>query len=766
MRRKHRGGTMKRQRIDPSRRRFLGWSGPGMVWLSMAGLSACGGGGDDDPGGSTGGGGGTGTGGTGGGTGGGGSGGGATTAAQRAATLESVRTALARLSAGSDGFDSNALATELQGLPGIAAVGISTRVGNVWARFADGRWLVVPNNLRGVAPSGLGRAQPLALRERAAGLAGEFDTPAILTGRQYRQLDMLGRVPFGSSPEAAHLCFDSVDADTLPKLRRMAVGRGFALPAIQTAEPPDFGIDNGVRGLAEVSGDGVFFVTAPAAQAGADDTAYTMICTDTPATEANLAAFESDLAAGVLAYAVRLRGVDGAWQPYPCLAISPAFVADRRWRFPTECIGIFNLSGAPSLSDWIPALYGAGLRHILGWRQAVSWQRLLAFADDLIQLNLATNNLDGRLVSQNPEPRLRAYGMGETLFHLERRGLTGGRDGSFYLQDPMPALYVNTLLPTIDYATLREERLEFELTGQFGAPALVDNAQPRIVVARAQGPAFAEPLLWRAADPPLGGIDTLRDPQWQGGLLQTVLDLAQLDRGGYVQVFNGGRCSNVVPITHWEIPIQATVTIDELTLAVEISVRLRADVHGWRLGPEGFARNGESQMALSGSVHSRASFVASGSISRYDAGTLTRTTIDWLGSGSLGNAIGDFRINFSGELAWDTRELSLVSLAVAGGASHQQRTVTEQFDVNGVLLRRSEQMGDVPVTLAAAGPGATGSLLSMGFDSDWNLRSGAFEMPPVDSAILPAPPQRLRRTRIAWPQVRPDFAPRNDYGGT
>jgi hypothetical protein len=762
---------MKRQPIDESRRRFLAWSGPGMVWLSTAGLSGCGGGGDDDAGGSTGGGagagGGTGTGtGGGGGGGGGGNGGAAFTAAQRAATLESVGVALARLSAGSDGFDSNAMVADLQGLPGIAAVGVSTRVGNVWARFADGRWLVVPNNLRGVAPTALGRAQPLSQqRERATALDGEFDTPAILTGRQYRQLDMLGRVPIGSSPEAAHLCLDWVDADTLPKLRRMAVGRGFTLPAIQTTEPPDFGVDNGVRGLAEVSGDGVFFVTAPAAQAGPDDAVYTLICTDTPANEATLTAFEADLGSGVLAYAVKLRGVDGAWQAYPCLAISPAFVSTRGWRFPTECIGIFNLSGAPSLTDWIPALYGAGLRHILGWRQAVHWQRLLAFADDLIQLNLATNNLEGRLVSQNPEPRLRAYGMGETLAHLQQRGVTGGRDSAFYLQDPMPALHVNTLLPTIDYATIRENSLEFELVGQFGERSLPDGGQPRIAIAQAQGPAFAEPLLWRAADPPLGGIDALRDPLWQGGVLQTVL-ADELARGGYVQVFNGGRCSNVVPITHWEIPIQATVTIDELTLLVEVRLRLRADVHGWRLEPEGLPHNGALQLALTGSVHSRASFVASGSISRYDANTRTRTTIEWSGSGSVSNAVGDFRINFSGVLMWGTRELSQVSLAVMGAAGHQQRTVTEQFDINGALLRRSEQTADVPVALAAVGPSLTGTWLSMSFDSDWNLRSGAFEMPPVDSTILPAPPQRVRRTRIAWPEVRPDFAPRSDYGGT
>jgi hypothetical protein len=44
--------------------------------------------------------------------------------------------------------------------------------------------------------------------------------------------------------------------------------------------------------------------------------------------------------------------------------------------------------------------------------------------------------------------------------------------------------------------------------------------------------------------------------------------------------------------------------------------------------------------------------------------------------------------------------------------------------------------------------------------------SGGFDMLPVDSDILPAPPQRVIRTRLSWPQVTPDFPPRNDFGGT
>jgi hypothetical protein len=88
-------------------------------------------------------------------------------------------------------------------------------------------------------------------------------------------------------------------------------------------------------------------------------------------------------------------------------------------------------------------------------------------------------------------------------------------------------------------------------------------------------------------------------------LLQGPLRQPELERGGYVQVVNGGRCSNVVPVTHWEIPIQAVLSIDELTLTTTITVRMRADVHGWRLEPDAYARNSIPQGFLAASVHSR-----------------------------------------------------------------------------------------------------------------------------------------------------------------
>jgi hypothetical protein len=773
--------------ICNDRRRFLALSARGMVLLSTAALGACGGGGGDagsTPGGGAGG--GAGGGGAtpadfgGDGAPAGGSAGAAVSLDSRVATLSAVRDMVAGLAAGSASWDSAALARSMQALPGLERVGISSRLGNVWARFTDGRLLVVPNNLEpGGATGALAsptsaasdRPRASAARKRigAAG-DGDFELPSLLVAQQYRQLDMFGQVPVGSAPDAAHLCQDFVGSQTLPDLRAMAVGRGFALPAIQTAEPPDAGTDNGVVGLSSVSGDGVFFITACAAQAGNDSSPRTVICTATRATAQNLARHEAELNAGLLVHAVAMRGVAGAWQPVECIAITAEFVTASGWQFPVESLGIFNLTGGASLSDWIAPLNRAGLRHILGWEQPVSWQRMLAFADDLIQLNLATNNFAGTRVRQTDEPRLRAYGMGESLGYLIQRGLIAG-PAAFYLQERTPALYVNVLVPTITYALIREGQLEFELNGQFGHRADTadgvsgNTVTARIIHAQSEGGPFAERLLGRAADPLLPGGQTLADPPWRAELLQTVLDQQQLARGGYVQVVNGGRCSNVVPITHWEIPFQAVTTIDELTLTVTVTIRLRADVHGWRLDPLALPRNGNPQSGLQSSVHSRADFSASGSISRNDAPTRTTTTISWSGAGSITNAIGAFFVSLGGFLSWDTRQLSFVSLSVQGGGVHQQRKLVEQFDVNGQVIRRTDETVDVPVALTVFGPGEQG-LFELGFDDQWNLRPGQFDMLPVDDGILPAPPQRVRRTRVSWPSVRPDFPPRADYGGT
>ena len=163
-------------------------------------------------------------------------------------------------------------------------------------------------------------------------------------------------------------------------------------------------------------------------------------------------------------------------------------------------------------------------------------------------------------------------------------------------------------------------------------------------------------------------------------------------------------------------------------------------------------------------MNSHARYTASGQIVRSDADSRTRTTLSWSGTGSFGNAFRTFLVNLGGVLDWNTRRVSFASLAATGGAYTQTRLV-EQFDINGELLRRTETTDEVPVSVTVAGPGPRG-LFEFGFDSRWALQGGEFEMPPVESDILSGSPRLVRRIRVTWPQVLPDFPPRDDYGGT
>jgi hypothetical protein len=760
------------QWIDLKRRQLLTLAGGGL--LTLAG---CGGGGDAAQtvtGGSD-------SGGGGGGGGGGGSGsasdfagegaaaagtpGTAVTAAQRVAALNEVTVAVAGLLQGGaePRFDALALARRLQAMPALQRVGLSSTTQNLWARFTDGRVLVVPNNLAPTAaPSAAsapaGRAQALSAHD------GEGDLqPALLTARQYRQLDMLGEVPNGGSVEAAHLHDNVVSAATLPRLRRLAGGRGFTLPEVQVIEPPDVGIDNGVDGLRQIRDDGVFFITACAAQVGNDATPRTVICTDTAYNEASEQRYANELGFGTLTYAVTLRGVEGAWVPRPVLAVAPEFALDNGWRFPTECIAVFNLSGGAVLGPWIQVLLQAGLNHLMTWDRPVSWQRMLAFADDLFQLSLASNRLDGSLVRLENQPRLRAYGVGETLEYLDRRGLTddaAGQSAVSYLQAPPGLRFVNTLLPTIDYVTFREGEPLIEFVGLFGARAdgvgRDETAQVRF--ASAPGTPSPDRELADAADAAIGNAQqALPDPLWKGDLLQAPLRSGELAGGGYVQVFNGGRWSNHVAITHWRIPLRAVQTIDALTLALDFVLHLRADVRPYRMGPEGFARNGQTLIGLSTTLASNAQFTASGEISRTE-GSVT-TTVSWSGSGSVGNAPGQVLVKAAGVLDWQTRRMGFTLSSLAG--AHAQRTLEQRNDPELGLVTLRDETIERPATLqvafSASGP------LEFAFDTQWRLLAGGFDLPAQTVSLLGT---RQLRTRLEWQAVAADFPPRDDLGGT
>ena len=689
-------------------------------------------------------------------------------AVQRVAAMDAVSAAMSTLVSTATGgplLDATELARRLQLMPAFHRVGVSTRMGNVWARFTDGRSLVIVNNLQPPAAS-TGAAPPspaavpvraLGMRQRRQGTA--IDLPALLTHSQYRQIDTLGRAPTSSSPQAAHLALDWVDANTLPSLRRMAVGRGFTLPAIQTQVPPDSGVDNGVAGLRDVSGDGVFFITAAAAEVGSSEAPTSVICTATPHTEANEASYASELGSGALLYAVSWQGDGSAWLPFKCLAMTPLFPALSHWSFPPECIGIFNLSGGSVLSDWSSALRGAGLRNLFIWDKPVPWQRLLAFADDLIQIELGTNNFEGGHVRQQTPPRLRAYGVGATTGYLRERGLSddaGGAPQANYLPEFSASAYVSVLVPTIDYATINENDPYIELVGQFGRQR--SDFRPAEVRIGASPAANSEPLLARA-DGLLPGGNVPSRRVWHGDLIQAALRPDQLARGGYVQVLNAERWSNLVQITFWEIPIQVTATITGgLTLQMTITLSLRADVRGYRLKPNGDRWAGSALRILGSSADSRADFIASGEISQTEG--RDTTIITWSGSGGVGSQPGNLIVSGSGLLDWTARRWKPM-VAVAAGGAHQQRRQVKRFDP---LTNSTVTVSDVttPVPVSFAAPALPVPPLEFQFDENWNLQSGSYVNATEPVTLLG---ERTRTTTMSWSTVQAAFSPVGDERG-
>jgi hypothetical protein len=740
----------------------------GMALASLTGLVGCGGGGETDPaepppgGGSENGGAGVpgaGTSGT------------PVGSTERLVALDAVAAATAALSGTGMRFDSAALVRQLQAMPVFSRVGFSDSMHNVWASFTDGRALVVPNNLEPPPPAGAAAAatRPLqAVRQRALGLAGE-DLPALLCEQQYRQIDTFGAITVLHGAEAEHLCDVVVGPDTLPDLRRLAIGRGFVQTPQAALLGPDRGYDNGVEGLRSVSGDGVFFVNGTAAQAVANNGALrAAIVTATPADAEAEARYDGELRSSTLVYAVAPVGAGDRWVWRPRLAITRDFASQNRWSFPTRCIGILNLTGGAGVADdWLPALGDAGLRNVFYWRAPVSVTRVIAFADDLMQLLLASNRLLGaRRYGVTWPPRLRTHGVGETIQFLGDAGLAadpGGVRQSEWLPELQPGGYVNTLLPTIDVATIREGPREIELVGQFGAPRLADDlpGQPEVRFGNTFG-GFDEgrrlldertlQLLREAADPPLQGVP-LPDRGWKGDVI--TLDAGNIGPGGgYLQVRNGGRVSNAVPITYWKIPVHIVHEVDgALRTDCAIELHLRADVSAHRTQPHQRPGDVRRIAALASMFESNARYSASGELSETDAGVTT--TLTWSGGSSAGNTVpGQHEIGCAGLMDQEQRR---ASVAITGGAaSCLQREVKR---------RGTELLSDVtlPLPVSASAVPRPEAALEFVFDERWVLLAGGQSEITDTTFVLGR--ERVRTTVVRWDVVIPECAPRDDLGG-
>lgn len=723
------------------RRRLLTLGGWGMVSLSLSGLAGCGGGDGDPPAPGGGGGGGRPVGFEGEGIAAAGVTGAPVSVAERGAALDRVVAAVQGMASVNGRFDAVALVQQLAASSAFQRVGLSANMDNAWAVFTDGRRLLIPNNhqpLPAPAPVLKAALRVAALgRERRAAQEGD-PYPALLVGGQLRHLDMMGDIPL---MDVRHVTQNWVDADTLPGLRRIAAGRGFDVVNLSPNALRTDGPETGIDGLMQVRGDGVLFVNGFGAEVTAADFGCSAISTTTPASEANEARYAAALDASELVYMTPLVGQDRQWVCQKLLAITPDFARAHGWSFPLNSIGIFNVTGGGLTRHWQSLLGAAGMDTLMTWDRPVSIQRMLAYVEDFFHLSLGTNRLGGDPHGLSDTPRLRAYGIEETVEFLSLKGLAddqSGKDQIAYFPSSAATRYVNTLIPSIDLALIDDVHGKFSLGGLFG-----ESNGGRVMHGQALS-RFDEPLLAKAADPQVTGMNTLMIDSWEGNHIEGSLDGFD---AGFLQVLNGRRCSNAVQVTRWTIPLLVTRTLaGGLRLTVTMEMQFRADVRPWRLQLRDVpGERAVVQMPLYNRRNPMGRHVATGEISQLADGITT--TVSWTGTGQFGDGPPPSMLSLSGVLDWVNRSFSGTLLAFGG--SHEEREVR----------RRDEEVLSDSTAMVSYGAEASITLL---FDNAWNLIAGSYPLPTETRQLLGS---RVQETMLSWPAVIAEFPPSLTEGG-
>ncbi|MDP3615210.1 MAG: hypothetical protein Q8R98_25490, partial [Rubrivivax sp.] len=424
------------------------------------------------------------------------------------------------------------------------------------------------------------------------------------------------------------------------------------------------------------------------------------------------------------------------------LGITPDFVRFYDWQFPLNSLGFLAVTGG-TLGDWQGLLGARGLRTLVAFSADTDLPRMLAAAEDFFHLTLATNHLEGSARgSLDNQPRLRNFGNGETLqFLLQRRVVDSG--SLAYFPQATPADYVNALTPTIDHLLVDEETLECELVGQFGAPDVGS------VKHGGELNTFAEPLLADAADPTLRFGSDLSITDWRGDFI--ACRLPEHLTGSRLQVFNGGRWSNVASLTYWTVPVTVRDRISGgLMLDVSFELHFRHDVRGFRLRPDQPVAQQIPVVSVNRMKRSQAQWTASGQLSRTEGDTTTQ--LEWSGSSLVqAGGPGGF-VAFGGQLDLAARRMVVVLAMSAEG--RRERTVVTR---SGSTVSDSTFLGP----LGVAFPLDPSMQLVMEFADDWTLVAGSASANQPVSLLG----SRTREVTVSWPAASPMLPPRDKEGG-
>ncbi|CAN5430896.1 hypothetical protein BH10PSE17_BH10PSE17_23760 [soil metagenome] len=679
---------------------------------------------------------------------------GALTDAQRTAALKTIEASVNTALAGSLRFDATIVAAQLMAMPSIAKAGIHAPSQAVWARFVDGRRLVVPNHFASPASatsaargSTRSKANTLSLPRRAHSKAaarvkpfGSTQLDALLTGRVFHQFASLGVTEPTPSPGYTG---DTVMPDSMADLCRLASSSGFEVTSASLDQGKVANLpaaDIGVMGIHAVSAD----FADPL-----DGEPYTVIATSTGVDVALTAEQYDKLdAVGGLTYMIAPPDLSARAIWRTVLGFTSGYLKSVCGFAPNSLL-LLNLTGGLPSPDWVilPRLESAPVKTLLYWDTPLAMTRMLSAGIDIMRLMFATNEVGGwyaRGVSN--EPRFRNFGIGETVQYLEERGAFDDAQINLLRAPGSP---VNTIRPAIDRMIVVETDHAVEIVGQFGA-----NDDGRVYLVPTVTPPNAPQLM--NSDPVPDGTGAVPILDWQGDVIK--VDLS--DRtGGYLQVVNGGRWSNVAQLTCWKPTFNYRQSIDDsLVMTAKVEWSMRQDVRGYRLRPDEAVGSNEGPFYANELIEPPSiSWEASGrfvNIATFDDGTTERTLIDWTGkSDGMVDALPGTA--FQCLLHPSTHHARTGLVAIAPGGFSQTVRITRTYP-NGRTETIKDETTIVPVVIPI-GP------------TDLSFEGAAFDLGAGNYSLADTVQfeglTRPRSTIVFWEATRSMWPPERRVGG-
>ncbi|MBI4651115.1 hypothetical protein HY745_07510 [Candidatus Desantisbacteria bacterium] len=640
-------------------------------------------------------------------------------------------------------------------------VGYTSASSCAWAVFTDGRKLLIINNFDTTlnrvkkADDLVSKPLPELLQSSVTSLTGSvnYEEGPIVTGDQFRLMNMWPSLPVINFN---HVTENWVDKDSIDRIGRIAKGLGFSL--VDIGPNSDFYPKVcDVDGLKAVNGDGVFFITGSGGFMETPEGTIHGICTLTGAkTGAALnKEFEADLNADRLIYAFAPFWTEDGYQgSRQCFAITPKFIRDYGWSFPDESIVYLNVTGI-NLAEWIDPLQSAGAGLVIGWEGSPLANTMVGSAQDFFELMLGTNHISGSWSGLDTEPLMRPYGIDEVNAYLIHQGLFTGVDKSSISQVDMlygnSGAFINALRPTIQYLSIDEINQEMQIQGEFGKI----EGHVRIG-SETQKP--SEPELSMVGDPRLTSFDELKINKWRAGNIK--VDFKQPPREtGLVQVWLGGRYSNVAHLTRWRVTFHINRSIGgKLLRSADIEIDIRAFVSGYRLSPDDKPEPQWPFIFVTNKKEFNIGYSASGSLSKTEGNTTYTET--WDGAGNFNvSSMPDETLSFNGIINIADRRLDCSLIMTKQYGLHVK---TETTTVNGTTTDEQDKDFNLKTPEFQPKPPLLFGPLSLYFNEDWELNAGNAQYSDNLESVLG---EDNCETSITWESAKPDYPPEKDRGG-